>query len=63
MKFGVWAIPPNKGIWEGLLPRFQMYNTGEIVTYDTREKAQEYVDICMQEKTRTWTYEVREIKK
>ena len=61
MKFGVWVIPPSTGFWAGLPPRFQMFNTGKIVIYDTREEAQAYADICMQEKTRTWSYEVREI--
>ena len=38
MKYGVWAIPPIKGLMSDLKPRFQIKN-GKIVEYDDFKKA------------------------
>ena len=60
MLYGVWAEPPSKGLYADLKPRFQMYNTGVIVTYETEEEAEEQARECRKDRN-GWTYTVRPI--
>jgi len=59
--FGVWATPQKDSFFGDLLPRFQMFNTGEIASYATRESAEDYARTCRADRNWKWTAEVHEI--
>lgn len=61
MKWGVWAIPPSKGIYSDLKPRFQMWRSDEIFTYDSESEAQKWADSCNNDRN-GWTYLVKIIE-
>jgi len=46
--YGVWCIPPKKGLMSGLKPRFQIQN-GKIFEYMNQKEAQDQADLCNSE--------------
>lgn len=65
MKFGVLATPPNRGIYKGLKCRYQMYNTGEIVSYESRGEAETQAHACNNDRDTFhtgWHYQACEIE-
>jgi hypothetical protein len=55
--YGVWAIPPKKGIFGDLKPRFQLCRNE--VWRCQKDEAEAYAKICNDEPHTDWKYEVR----
>lgn len=64
MLYGVWCIPPKKGLMSDLKPRFQIMND-KIFEYIDQKEAQDQADLCnsepIKDKDYTWKYIVKKI--